>query len=114
MFLGKPFFRKITSVSLAWVYGLALLLSSVLHSHQDIAYNNNETSSQKQNHKTISLKGDDCSICHFFISGHSLLPEKVNFEVLVSVATALIIGYKILDILQNQIVYFLLRGPPSI
>ncbi|MDY3547477.1 hypothetical protein PG291_02550 [Riemerella anatipestifer] len=114
MFSGKPSFRKITSVSLAWVYGLALLLSSVLHSHQDIAYHNNETSSQKQNHKTISLKGDDCSICHFFISGHSLLPEKVNFEVLVLVTTTLVIGYKALDSLQNQVVYLLLRGPPSI
>ncbi|MDY3521525.1 hypothetical protein PG614_08600 [Riemerella anatipestifer] len=113
MFSGKPLFRKVTSVSLAWVYALALLMASVFHSHQE-TFNSNYNSSQKQNHKIISLKGDDCSICHFFISGHSLLPEKVNFEVLVSVATALIIGYKTLDILQNQIVYFLLRGPPSI
>ncbi|MRM83712.1 hypothetical protein [Riemerella anatipestifer] len=113
MFFGKPFFRKITSISLAWVYTLVLLMASVFHSHQE-TFNRNYSSSQKQNHKIINLKGDDCSICHFFISGHSLLPEKVNFEVLVSVITILIVGYKMLNTLQNQTIYFLLRGPPSI
>ncbi|MDY3316666.1 hypothetical protein PG630_05005 [Riemerella anatipestifer] len=113
MFFGKPFFRKITSISLAWVYGLALLMASVFHSHQE-TFNRNYSSSQKQNHKIIGLKGDDCSICHFFISGYSLLPEKVTFEVLASVITILIVGYKMLNTLQNQTIYFLLRGPPSI
>ncbi|MRM96841.1 hypothetical protein D1Z97_07970 [Riemerella anatipestifer] len=113
MFSGKPLFRKVTSVSLAWVYALALLMASIFHLHQE-TFSNNYSYSQEQNHKIISLKGEDCFICHFFIPGQSLLSEKVNFEVLALVITILIVGHKTLDTLQNQTIYFLLRGPPSI
>lgn len=119
MFSKTRHIKNQISIVLSSFYALLLVLSSVLHQHHDSGIDNLELASYTKDHthavKTqISKTLDDCLICHFFSTGHSILPEKTVFNTLEVVAYHKISDAYTLEHLVSEKIYFSLRAPPAI